>query len=200
MKKQIISFWLLSLPCIVLAQGGNPGDGDGTLPVVWKGFSAARQGDKVLLRWETASEQHSKYFVVEHRGTGTGWDSLGTVAAAGNSTSARSYVFTHNRPPAGLNQYRLRQQDLDGRESLSKTINVRLNNESGLTVLGNPVTQGVMRIRLEQPALVTLQDPSGRRVYSVRQSAGVQAIDVSRLAKGYYLLEVGGTVDRVWIR
>ena len=200
MKKQIISFWLLSLPCIVLAQGGNPGDGDGTLPVVWKSFSGRAAQRSIVLRWETTTEQHTKDFVVEHSRDGSSWDSIGVVAAAGYTTTVRTYGFTHGTAGNGMNHYRLLQRDLDYKKSWSKTISVRLNNESGLTVLGNPVTQGVLRIRLEQPALVTLRDPSGRKVYSVLKSAGVQAIDVSRLPKGYYLLEVGGTVDRVWIR
>ena len=199
MKKFWISLVVTIMPAaVLLAQ--NPGDGDDVLPVVWKGFNAVKQGERVLLRWETASEQHSKSFVVEHRGTASGWDSIGTVAAAGNSTTVRSYAFVHSRPVPGMNTYRLRQLDLDGRQSLSRTVSLRIESRAGLTVLGNPVERGMLCLQLQQAATVLLYDGAGRQVYAARQEAGLGSHDVSRLPKGFYTLEVAETVERILIR
>jgi hypothetical protein len=201
MKKQLFSILVLILIAnFTNAQGGDPADGDAILPVVWKSFTGKARQRSIVLNWETATERNAKEFSVQHSVNGSKWDSIGVVTASGNTSTSRAYNFTHSTAPVGTNHYRLLQRDLDGKSAFSKTVSVKLNNMAGLTILGNPVEQGVLRIRLEQPALVTLQDPSGRRVYSVRQTAGLQTIDVSRLSKGYYLLEVAGTVERVWIR
>jgi hypothetical protein len=75
-----------------------------------------------------------------------------------------------------------------------------LSNAAGLTVLGNPVERGVLRIKLDKPAEITLHDQTGRQVYGSRQPAGASEVNVSRLAKGWYVVKVEEVVERIWIR
>jgi hypothetical protein len=201
MNKQLFSILILLLTVhFVNAQGGDPADGDATLPVVWKSFTGRAQQRNIVLNWETATERNAKEFAVQHSANGTKWDSIGVVTASGNTSTARAYDFTHSTAPGGTNHYRLLQRDLDGRSAFSKTISVKLINAAGLTILGNPVEQGVLRIRLEQSAQFTLYDPTGRLVHQSTQQSGMQSIDVSRLPKGYYTLKVADAVERVLIR
>jgi hypothetical protein len=198
MKKQLISILILTLPLITLAQ--DPADGDAVLPVVWKSFSGKASQSRIVLSWETATERNAKDFVIEHSSNGSQWDSVGIVTASGNSVTVRNYGYTHQSPSNGTNHYRLLQRDLDGKSAFSKTISVKLNNAAGLTVLGNPVEQGVLKIRLNQSARVTLHDASGRMVYSGQQPGGISSVNVSRYAKGWYVLRVEDAIERIWIR
>ena len=201
MKKQLFSILILLLTVhIVNAQGGDPADGDATLPVVWKSFTGRARQRNIVLNWETATERNAKEFTVQHSVNGSKWDSIGVVTASGNTATARAYNFTHGKAEAGTNHYRLLQRDLDGKSAFSKTISVKLNNTAGLTILGNPVEQGVLRIRLEQSAQIFLHDQSGRMVHQSTRQPGTQSIDVSRFPKGYYTLKVADTVERILLR
>lgn len=201
MKKQLFSILAFLITAqIANAQGGDPADGDAILPVVWKSFMGKARQRTIVLNWETATERNAKEFAVQHSVNGSKWDSLGVVTASGNTSTARAYAFTHNTAPSGSNHYRLLQRDLDGKSGFSKTISVKLTNTAGLTILGNPVEQGVLRIRLEQSALLTLHDQTGRMVHQSTPQSGMQSIDVSRLPKGYYTLKVADAVERVLIR
>ena len=189
------------MPLVIHAQGGgDPADGDAVLPVVWKSFSGKTVQSRIVLSWETATERNAKDFVIEHSNNGSRWDSVGIVTASGNTTTTRNYGYTHQSPSNGTNLYRLLQRDLDGKSAFSKTISVKLSNTAGLTILGNPVEQGVLRIRLERSALLTLHDQTGRMVHQSTQQSGMQSIDVSRLPKGYYTLKVADAVESLLIR
>ena len=201
MKKQLFSILAFLITAqIANAQGGDPADGDAILPVVWKSFTGRAQQRNIVLNWETATERNAKEFAVQHSVNGSKWDSLGVVTASGNTSTAKSYNFTHSTAPGGTNHYRLLQRDLDGKSAFSKTVSVKLNNTAGLTILGNPVEQGVLRIRLEQSALLTLHDQTGRMLHQSTQQSGIQSIDVSRFPKGYYTLKVAEAVERILIR
>ncbi len=201
MKKQLFSILVLILIAnFANAQGGDPADGDAILPVVWKSFTGKARQRTIALNWETATERNAKEFAVQHSVNGSKWDSIGVVTASGNTSTARAYGFTHNTASSGSNHYRLLQRDLDGKSAFSKTISVKLTNTAGLTILGNPLEQGVLRIRLEQTALVTVHDQTGRQVHQSTSQSGMQSIDVSRLPKGYYTLKVADAVERVLIR
>ena len=201
MKKQLFSILAFLITAqIANAQGGDPADGDAILPVVWKSFTGKARQRNIVLNWETATERNAKEFAVQHSVNGVKWDSIGVVTASGNTSTTRAYNFTHGKAEAGSNYYRLLQRDLDGKSAFSKTINVKLNNTVGLTILGNPVEQGVLRIRLEQSAQISLHDQTGRLVYQSTRQPGTQSIDVSRFPKGYYTLKVADTVERILVR
>ena len=201
MKKQLFSILILLLTAnFTNAQGGDPADGDATLPVVWKSFTGKARQRTIVLNWETATERNAKEFSVQHSVNGSKWDSIGVVTASGNSTITRAYTYTHATAASGSNHYRLLQRDLDGKSAFSKTISVKLTNTAGLTILGNPVEQGVLRIRLERSAQISLHDQIGRQVYNAQIPSGKKDIDVSSLSKGYYILHVADEVVRVLIR
>ena len=90
----------------------------GPLPVVLTSFAGRRTAAGAALTWATASEHNSSQFVVERRADATGeFLAVGQVAAAGSSSTARSYQFADAGAAAlatAVLYYRLRQVDLDG--------------------------------------------------------------------------------------
>ncbi|HEY4337952.1 MAG TPA: discoidin domain-containing protein, partial [Puia sp.] len=95
------------------------------LPIGLSSFTGKRTGSSVVLQWTTQTEQNAANFVVERSVDGTHFASIATVRAEGNSNTPQDYTATDERPAKGINYYRLRMVDLDGRFSYSPVILVR---------------------------------------------------------------------------
>lgn len=177
------------------------GSTESTLPVTWLDFTAKLQAGVVALEWKTASEQNTKDFVIQHSTNGIDWTDAGTVAAAGNSATVRSYRFVHNTPVAGANYYRLLQRDLDGRSSYSI---VKMLSVSGSgakpVILGNPVENGLLELSIGENARVSLKSMDGRTLYVKQLNKGKHQINVQHLSTGTYVLQVNQEVMKVMIK
>ncbi|GAB4092782.1 discoidin domain-containing protein [Flaviaesturariibacter terrae] len=90
------------------------------LPVVFIAFTATRQGSDVLVQWSTASEEAASRFEVEVSTDGRTWTSYGTVAAAGNSNTVRTYSYNVRNLPGSL-QVRVKQVDISGSYTYTAT-------------------------------------------------------------------------------
>ncbi|MFN5032732.1 MAG: T9SS type A sorting domain-containing protein [Flavobacteriia bacterium] len=85
------------------------------LPVELISFQANCTKDaRIDLTWSTASEHNTSFFRLDRSRNGSVWDVLGSIEAAGNSTSTIDYSLTDDLPYSGLNYYRLVQFDIDG--------------------------------------------------------------------------------------
>jgi hypothetical protein len=159
-----------------------------SLPVTWKSFTGREKNGQVELNWETATEQNTKDFVVEHSGDASRWKAIGTVTAAGNSTSPRSYAFLHTQPGV-KNFYRLLQRDLDGKQSYSSIVNVNVAELlNGIRILGNPARNKELVIRLDKSAFITITNQSGQYIYKGLLPMGTHRISMEGRAAGVYWL------------
>jgi hypothetical protein len=72
------------------------------LPVTWGTLTAVNNGGRLLVNWQTVSEQNVKSFTVEASADGQTWKAIGTVnpQTGGNSTDLLSYSFTSTLPLA----------------------------------------------------------------------------------------------------
>jgi hypothetical protein len=86
----------------------------GPLPVTLTRFTAARSGNEAVLQWETATEEHTRDFIIERSDDGKNYTEIGSVSAAGNSQTTLDYSYTDPQPLQNSNFYRLKQVDLDG--------------------------------------------------------------------------------------
>jgi hypothetical protein len=109
------------------------------LPVELTSFEAKWTGSATDLRWATASERNSSYFIVERSTSGEGeYQAVGRVAAAGSSASSRSYQLRDAEAGAlgaSILYYRLRQVDADGSEAFSKVVAVAVDKPAGIAQL-----------------------------------------------------------------
>jgi hypothetical protein len=116
-----------------LLTGGSSnfvGSGVTPLPVNFTNFTALAQGKEVLLQWQTAQEQNSSHFIIQHSTDGKTYSDIGSVAAAGNSTTAKNYSFRDQAPFNGLNYYRLKETDLDGKSMYSVVRTIRFGSSA----------------------------------------------------------------------
>ncbi|MDQ3681727.1 MAG: T9SS type A sorting domain-containing protein [Bacteroidota bacterium] len=113
-------------------------DDNVVLPVTLIDFKGKLGDNLVLLEWSTSSEQNSKNFDIEKSIDGVNYYKIGSVNAAGNSSSRKDYSF-RDLQLSPLNYYRLRINDLDGKNKLSNVVLIRNNAAiQSIWVVNNP--------------------------------------------------------------
>lgn len=158
-----------------------------TVPVSYtQALKGVKSGSGVELSWKTGVETNNKGFAVQ-KSTDNGANYT-TVAFVDGKGSNSSYSYTDNSPVSGVNQYRLEQLDLDGRKSLSNVVSVTFDGVSGLSVYPNPATT---QITVKANGLVQVYDLSGKLVLSQQSVNGTAVVNISRLAKGTYVVKSG---------
>lgn len=96
--------------------------GTSTLPVTLTSFTAKSIDERILLNWNTASENKNDFFDIQHSADGKNFRSIGELKGAGTSKVNNAYNFIDENPNAGINYYRLVQHDFDGNTSASFVI------------------------------------------------------------------------------
>ncbi|MFT3979563.1 MAG: zinc-dependent metalloprotease [Ferruginibacter sp.] len=168
------------------------------LPINLLTFEARPNGKNILLNWSTATEINNKGFVIERSTDGTRFESIGWVDGAINSSRTINYTYSDNFvQPDQLYYYRLRQTDLDGRETLSEIRSAKIKGDKALqlTISPNPA-KGQLRVFTAGGSVtsdISLLDAKGRLVRSWRKvnaSAAPYLLDISNIADGVYMIKV----------
>ena len=109
-------------------------------PVTLTSFSARHKGNGVSIDWSTSQELNNNYFQVERSADGsTNWSVIATVNGAGNSQVVTNYNAFDASPLSGVNYYRLKQVDNDGKYTYSNTVAVKMDfQKTAISVLANP--------------------------------------------------------------
>jgi hypothetical protein len=151
-----------------------------------------------LLTWQTSDEQNSKDFLVQHSTDGIHWSAIDSVRAATNSISVKNYSYMHSKPVPGCNYYRLIQRDIDNSYTYSKIVNLVYKSYiRQLNAFPNPVSNSNLYVQLPQAALVNLYSNTGALVLQKYSSAGTQAINVTSLPKGSYILKAAAETKQI---
>jgi hypothetical protein len=182
------------------------GAAGGSLPVTWLDFYAREVNREIQLHWKTGSEQHTKSFIIERSADGLRFTPIGEVAAAGNSSSVRTYSFTDLTPLKGKSFYRIRQLDLDGQFSYSKMVGINQSLNANALIGPNP-TNGPLSLFIPAGWLGSyegvMRDLQGREVFrSKAMRSGVSQLNVQHLPPGMYLLQLeekGQLLQQQWI-
>ncbi len=163
-----------------------------TLPVVYADWQAAPNGKDARLSWSTLGEENNTGWEVEHAAEGGAFAVIGFVAAG-----IGDYQFVHASPGPGVHYYRLRQRDLDGRESLSDVRTVTFAESAG-TALGlfpNPAPASApVTIVGAENAKWQLLSSDGKRLRT-----GQGDVVTEGLRPGFYLVQIGTTLTKLVI-
>lgn len=96
-----------------------------TLPLTLLAFDGLIKNEKVILSWQTSNENNLRGFDIE-RMTGNTWSKIGSLQSSGNGSGTNNYSFKDNLPAKGINYYRLKMNDADGKYNYSRIINFNL--------------------------------------------------------------------------
>ncbi|AMJ64553.1 T9SS type A sorting domain-containing protein [Hymenobacter sp. PAMC 26628] len=165
-------------------------------------FAAVAQGPDALLTWTTAQELNNAGFEVQVSTDGTTFRALGFVAAASpNSSEARAYQYRDaTAGKQGTRYYRLRQLDVDGKESLFAPQSLTFGGALATSVQGYPnpfaseINLALQTVAAGQ-ATVSVLDGVGRQVrrWQPTLAAGASNLvlsDLASLPHGLYVVQV----------
>jgi SdrD B-like domain/Secretion system C-terminal sorting domain len=162
------------------------------LPVPMYSFTAAPQGNNVLLSWQVGTELNLKGYDVEFSTDGRNWSGIGTVAAAGRN----SYQFVHTAPVSGFNYYRIKSVDKDGKFEYSEIRRVNFGRAGAISIYPNPakndVNITVTGAIINKPATISIIAMDGKILQQKRINAMSQTetINVSTLSSGKYIIRI----------
>jgi len=173
-----------------------------TLPVTWLSFTATKQpAGTVLLNWRTTNEVNAKDYLVQYSTNGTSWSILSTIAATNSSSAVSNYQYIHAAPVAGANYYRIAQRDIDDRIQFSMSKQLSFTNGiPALQLIGNPVTNGKLQVRINEPSVMQISGSNGQVLLSKMMGTGTEIIDVSGYSPGIYHLRYKTVVIKFFIQ
>lgn len=124
-------------------------------PVTLQNLRATNSDGSVDVSWQTTAEANSSHFIVERSLSATGgFQDMGRVNAAGNSTTTRQYLY---RDYDGIVQnsaslfYRLRIVDLSGQESYSNIVSVSIRPPVVVFELYPNPASASQQVRMQMP-------------------------------------------------
>lgn len=163
------------------------------LPVTYTHIEAAKRDNASLVTWGTAFETNSVGYNVERSNDGKTFTKIGfqnSKAVNGNSNSVLEYSFTDAKPFAGINYYRLKQVDKDGKSEYSKIVSVSFDNAQTVKVYPNPATS-MVTVDATSVRSIGLYNVLGQIVNApVTYGSSSHSINTSGLAKGSYTLRI----------
>jgi hypothetical protein len=165
----------------------------GTLPLTWGPFNALAASKTVQLTWSTFEEQNTSRFLVQYSSDGKNFNTIGTVAAAGNSNNVTHYSFTHTNPLLnGSNFYRLQEVDLNAKAVLSDIHVVRFKGGQIIKLMATPnPVHNLLQLNVQESGIsAVLIDGEGKSQRTWILAPGTQQVNVSNLPAGLYQLVI----------
>lgn len=164
------------------------------LPVTFGSISAKAEGNASLISWTTYDEVNNAGFEVQRSVDGGKWSTIGKVAGNGTTTEVNEYFFQDEKPNAGVNYYRLKQNDVDGSFAYSDVVRTVISARDDQKVFPNPVN-GDFKV-LNANVSIEILDASGRVLYNSTNVKGSH--DISFLNSGIYYVRIDGSkVERL---
>lgn len=179
------------------------------LPVELIDFTGKSTPTSVDLHWETASESNNQGFNVERSGDGRRFETIANLAGAGTSYEPKSYHHVDSKPLKGLNYYRLRQMDFDGKTEYSPVISIIYKqDQQRFLSLANPVQENNLRllIDVEEEGMGVLQiiDNKGGivdfRQLQLDQGTNFPEVNLEALPSGMYFAKILVNKEQMLLR
>lgn len=162
----------------------------GFLPIELTYFKVCLNANKILLKWQTASESNNDFFTIEKSIDGSNWSLVEIVEGAGNSTTNIDYEIKDLLPTCQITYYKLTQTDFDGATTEANIQVVNYVDGRSFDVYPNPFTDKINIVLSNENEVVRLYDYSGTVVYSQYCENRQYSIDLTNLEKGFYFLSI----------
>ena len=179
----------------------------GVVPVSWTDFSGENRKSHNWLQWDLAMEFNVSTYEIERSiNTVTNFEPIGKVASLGDSNTDTSYSYEDSDlVEMGVYYYRIKQYDLNGEYSYSKTISIqvgeRIVKPSKARIYPNP-SAGKFSLDVEifennQNITYLIYDNNGKLAVAqtslakrVNEGEHVFTLDETQLATGVYTIQL----------
>lgn len=167
--------------------------GGGTLPIVLSDFTLTKNDCTANLSWKTSNEFNSDRFEIEvSTGTSPVYQVVSTVAAAGSSSTVRSYQFNYSMQAGVTYYFRIKMIDKDGSFIYSDLRSASCTKgKGGISVGPNPTTDYfTVRGMLDGTNRVQVYATNGQLVANqdIKQNQG--EVHIEHLAPGMYTVKI----------
>lgn len=164
------------------------------LPVLITDYSVFKTGTTATMRWSSTTEINAKEYVMERSADGFSFTAVNRVAAKG---SGNNYELVDALPLPGMNFYRLREVDLDGRMMTFpvKSLSFDSKELKPFAVYPNPVVDRSINVRMNANGKynISLYNQSGQQVMHKivnSSSSFIQLVLPENIIAGQYILSL----------
>ncbi len=143
------------------------------------------------LQWITSFEVENSGFEIQHKNNTTNkWDSIAWVNGYGNSNDTVSYNYLDNYPNIGVNYYRLKQFEKNGRINYSNIDTVEFKLATNIVLSPNPTNNYLKIIGLFGLTIksINIYDIAGHQITPLSIDANI--LNVSNLDIGIYFIKI----------
>jgi hypothetical protein len=175
------------------------------IPVELTSFTAATVGRDIQLAWKTATEVNADRFEVQRslKSDNPAWGAIGTIKAAGTSTTPKEYAFTDVNVNSGKYVYRLKMIDQDGTFDYSSIVEGEIALPKEFAVSQNypnpfnPSTKIEYQLPVDAKVMLELFNMTGERIAELvnrELTAGYYSVDLNsaayQLPSGVYIYRI----------
>jgi len=165
------------------------------LPVKFIAFDVAKQSNNVIVEWATAEEVNSSYYQIERSFNGSEWTAIGTVNAAQNSNSTKTYSFIDKNISAKIVYYRIRQFDIDGKFVVTPVRSIKMQNgttDIKITAASNNSVYVHFSEEQKNSVTITVTSFSGQAIskQTVSHPVGQVLVQTRTTSHGAYIVTV----------
>lgn len=170
-----------------------------TLPISLLNFGGIMIRNTNMLNWVATHSMSTSRFEIENKTDATLFTKIGAVDAKANNVQ-NNYSFVHLNPGQGVNYYRLKIIDKDGKHSYSNVVALQRNNPVTVrnVVYPNPFKNKIeVSLTFDMATFINIKinDASGRLIRKERRQVakGFNLVTISGLenmASGIYFLEI----------
>jgi len=168
------------------------------LPVNIISFTGKATANGNQLNWTVAQEENFSHYEVLSSINGSTYNKVGEVYPENKSMDMKNYAFTDLSATADLVFYKLNLINEDGSSDFSNIVAINRNSVAPVitNVYPNPATTSLL-VSLEgvdtEVSTITIQDLSGKIVYSTETSDVATLLNINELNKGLYLIKVSNS-------
>ncbi|WP_375562463.1 T9SS type A sorting domain-containing protein [Bernardetia sp. OM2101] len=185
-----------------IAFSGTAGLDCVVLPLELTEFDGEKVKDQNLLHWATAREFNTSHFEIERSNDAMDFVKIGDLKCGNKKMENQIYQYWDDEPQNGINYYRLKQVDLDGTFTYTKTI--AIDNQGVITkfeiqkIYPNPAQNTVNFVFAIPSSNSDIQleifDSNGKSVAKNTENyeKGIQNFNqnLSSFSKGLYILRI----------
>jgi hypothetical protein len=155
------------------------------------------------LRWQTCNELNMTNFEIQKSLDARSFSTIGNILAK-NGPCGTTYTYNDAKALAGIAYYRIKMVDKDGTANYSGVVSIDGKIPAKISVFPNPVVNYLVLAHPKATGGATLKimSISGSLVasYPVQKDAVETSVDVSKLARGTYIVVFGDTQQKQTIK
>jgi hypothetical protein len=155
------------------------------LPIELIDFQAEVKGRSIQLNWTTANEINNAYFDIEHSANGKIFNTIGQVKGSGTINTKQYYSFLSDNLLNGINYYRLKQVDFNGKTNYSNIISIQQKGGSKVKIYPT-ITSGELKIEGTDSFVIT--NTNGQVVFS-QTPKNEKSFTIAHLPNGLYIIK-----------